>query len=373
MKGLYRRKGSTVYWMNFSAKSVSYQRSTGTQDKNLAEKILERIKAEITLDQWFDRNEKKSKYEYAFSELCDKYLSWIQGRYKAEKWKRGTVEQLRRQFGDLLLNDFDTHILEQFQSERLKEGERKFMKENKLVPVPNKPSTVNRLIAVISHMLTKALDWRMMDRAVHDAINVKMLPEHNKRLRYLSREEGQALVEACVGVLKAVVITALHTGMRKSEILNLVWAQVDLKHGFILLDKTKNGERREIPINSVLRETLQGIVRRIDVPYVFCNPETGRPFQKDWKKTFHSALKKAGIYDFKFHDLRHTFASQLVMAGVDIVTVKELLGHKDIKMTLRYAHLAPSHKVKAVEMLAQEGQNSYSFLTVEDERKASTA
>ncbi len=247
------------------------------------------------------------------------------------------------------------------------------MKDRQLVSAPNKPSTVNRLVAVVSHMFTKAVDWDMMSKAIVDKINVRMLPEHNQRLRYLSHEESRTLVDSCDGQLKPVVITALNTGMRKSEILNLTWDRVDLRHGFILLDKTKNGDRREIPINSVLRQTLQDLVRRIDVPYVFCNPQTGMPFQKDWKKTFHTALRKAGIHDFRFHDLRHTFASQLVMAGVDLVSVKELLGHKDIKMTLRYAHLAPSHKVRAVEMLAQKGQNSYSFLTVGADTKEATA
>ncbi|MBI5847240.1 MAG: site-specific integrase [Nitrospirae bacterium] len=372
MKGLYRRKNSSFYWMNFTANGQSYQRSTGTSDKALAEKILQRVNAEIIAGVWFDRKEEKVE-QHAFSELAEKYKAWIQCRYKAIQFKEVMIKQLTDRFGDEPLNNFSTHMLEQLQSDRLKAGVRKFKKGKEFIDAPNKPSTVNRLLAVLSHMFTKAVDWKMMDKTVKDSLNVKMLPEHNKRLRYLSREESQALINACVGMIKFVVIVALNTGMRKSEILNLMWSQVDLKHGFILLDKTKNGERREIPINSVLLETLQGIVRRIDVPYVFCNPETGRPFTKDWKKTFHTALKKAGIYDFKFHDLRHTFASQLVMAGVDLVTVKELLGHKDIKMTLRYAHLAPSHKVKAVEMLAQEGQNSYSFLTVKDERKASTA
>ncbi|MDI6793141.1 MAG: site-specific integrase [bacterium] len=147
-------------------------------------------------------------------------------------------------------------------------------------------------------------------------------------------------------------MTALNTGMRKGEILTLKWDQVDLKHGFILLDEsdTKNGERKEIPINETLRQTLQRIMRQLDVPYVFYDPATGKPYQ-DVKTSFKTAVRKSKIRDFKFHDLRHTFASHLVMAGVDITTVKELLGHKTITMTLRYAHLAPSHKVKAVDLL----------------------
>jgi integrase len=145
-------------------------------------------------------------------------------------------------------------------------------------------------------------------------------------------------------------MAALHTGMRKGEILSLVWDNVDLKHGFILLDKTKNGDRREIPINQTLKSVLQGLVRRLDVPYVFFDEAKGRPY-KDLKRSFSRACKLAGIKDFRFHDLRHTFASQLVMRGVDITTVSRLLGHKSLTMTLRYSHLSPNHMAKAVELL----------------------
>ena len=127
---------------------------------------------------------------------------------------------------------------------------------------------------------------------------------------------------------------------------------------------TKNGERREIPINATLRETLEELYRgtkerprRIDVPWVFYDPSTGKPY-KSVKRSFASACRRAKIKDFHFHDLRHTFASHLVMAGVDLTTVKELLGHKTLTMTLRYAHLAPSHKVKAVDILDNTLNNS---------------
>ena len=254
------------------------------------------------------------------------------------------------------LNKFNTHLLEQFQTERLKKG--------------NKPATVNRFIAVISHMFTKAVDWDMMSKEIVVSMRVKMLPENNRRLRYLSREECQALIDACDPHLRPIVIAALNTGCRKSEILSLRWdTHIDLKHGFILLDITKNGERREIPINATLKAVLQGLTRRLDIPYVFYDTKSGKPY-KDVKKSFATACRKAGIRDFHFYDLRHTFASQLVMAGVDLTTVKELLGHKDIKMTLRYAHLAPSHKVKAVDILDKTLTDNYHvFITVAEERE----
>ncbi len=95
------------------------------------------------------------------------------------------------------------------------------------------------------------------------------------------------------------------------------------------------------------------LVRRIDIPWVFYDSKTGKPYQ-EVKTSFKTALRRAKIKDFRFHDIRHTFASHLVMAGIDITTVKELLGHKTLSMTLRYSHLSPSHKAKAVDILAKQ-------------------
>ncbi len=146
------------------------------------------------------------------------------------------------------------------------------------------------------------------------------------------------------------MITALNTGMRKSEVFGLTWDRVDLKNKLILLDKTKNYERRELPVNETLYRMLSGLTRHLKCDYVFYNPLTLKPFDR-LKESWARALRKSHIIDFHFHDLRHTFASWLVMSGVDLTTIKELLGHKDIKMTLRYAHLASSHIRKAVEVL----------------------
>jgi len=132
--------------------------------------------------------------------------------------------------------------------------------------------------------------------------------------------------------------------------LNYLYAFVDMKNGFIHLSETKNGKPRSIPINKTLLTTLNNITRRLDIPSVFFNPKTGKRYT-DIKKAFNNACEKAGISDYTFHDNRHTFASNLVMAGVDLATLKELLGHANIKMTLRYSHLAPAHMKKAVNIL----------------------
>lgn len=276
---------------------------------------------------------------YGFYDLVLEYTKWAERQKSFKRSKVYLIKKLFENFGNLPLRCFNTMVIEQFQTEKIKKG--------------NKPATVNRFTATLSHMFTKAVEWYMVENEVLKRIRkVKMLKENNRRLRYLSVEEIQRLINSCDNHLRPIVIVALNTGMRKDEILNLKWDNLDLRAGFILLtqDMTKNGERKEIPINRTLNKVFEGIQRHESISYVFYNPLTSKRYD-DIKRSFTTALKKAEIKDFHFHDLRHTFASHLVMSGIDLTTVKELLGHKDFKMTLRYAHLSPSHKVKAVDIL----------------------
>ena len=120
-----------------------------------------------------------------------------------------------------------------------------------------------------------------------------------------------------------------------------------MRNRTITLRKTKNNELRITPINDTLYETIKGLPRYFKSDYLFFNKDGDR--LKTIRTGFEKAVKRAGIEDFTFHDLRHTFASHLVMNGVDIRTVQQLLGHKDIKMTMRYSHLSDSHLMDAVQ------------------------
>ena len=216
-------------------------------------------------------------------------------------------------------------------------------------------SYANRLTAILKAMFTKAYQWELAPEEILKKVRMaKLMKGEKERTRYLSDEEIERLISNSDNYLKPIVIMALNSGMRKGEILNLKWDRVDLLNRVILIDndKTKNGKSRKIPVNDTLYDALSDInkVRRINMPYVFYNADTLKPY-KDIKKGFGSALKKSHITDFRFHDLRHTFASLLVMKGVDLVTVRDLMGHKDIKMTLRYSHLSNSHLIEGVKVL----------------------
>jgi len=331
-RGIYKR-GNT-YWVRYAGldSKIIYESSCSNRFKD-AERLLIQRRQEIKEGK---QPQLRTVLDHRFKDLALEYLSWAR-RQKSFLSKQRFISLFSQTHGNMLLKKFNTRFLEQFQTQNLEKG--------------NKPATVNRYIATIKHMFTKADEWEMVSKDVLERVRkVKLLPEHNWRLRFLSVEECQSLIDACDSHLRPIVIVALNTGMRKGEILSLRWEQIDLKHGFILLEVTKNGERREIPINDTVREVFQSIIRRLDVPFVFYDPRVGNPYQ-DVKRSFPSACRRAGIKDFRFHDCRHTFGSQLVMAGIDLTTVKELLGHKTIAMTMRYAHLAPSHKVKAVCIL----------------------
>ena len=245
-KGIYKR--GSVYWICYAGLDGKIKRESSRSDKyKEADTLLIKRKQSIKDGKM---PEIKVIKNHSFNELADDYLKWAE-RQRAYKQKKLVVEQLKERFGSLPLRRFDTRLLDAYQSERLQAGKKKLKSEE---ITGNKPGTINRHITILKHMFTKASEWDMVEEEVSKRVHkVKLLEEQNARLRYLAKDECDRLIEACDKHLKPIVITALHTGMRKGEILNLKWDNVDLKHGFILLDRTKNGERREIPISETVK------------------------------------------------------------------------------------------------------------------------
>jgi integrase len=189
-------------------------------------------------------------------------------------------------------------------------------------------------------MFTMAITW--VKASGNPVKEVKLYRENNGKIRFLTEEEETRLLAHCSPTLKPIVITGLYTGFRKSEVLSLTWANVDFQHRLITVGAAyaKN------------RETLQAIRISADQQApVFLNSK-GTPY-RDISTAFQTAVRRAGLRDVSFHTTRHTFASRLVMRGVDLKTVQELMGHKHITMTLKYAHLAPGHKRAAIAVLDQ--------------------
>jgi integrase len=301
----------------------------------------------------------KKEYTHTFDELLSKYEEAMQGQ-RYFKTKKYHLEVYRKCFSGMRLADITRYLLEKFKNERkalpVQSGVEK-MKEGYMQRVKDaKPkrersnASVNRELSTLRHIFSKAKEWEMMERSPFEKARALFLKENNKRLRFLSVEEADSLLSYCEGVVYWIVKTALSTGMRRGELLSLKWS--DIRNGFIYLTQTKTDMPRQIPLNETLKEIFSSIPRHITSEYVFCNRE-GKPFSYV-ARSFNTALGKSGIRDFHFHDLRHTFASWLVMKGASLKEVQELLGHRDIEMTMRYSHLSEDHKKKAMQLLDGE-------------------
>ncbi|MGA2675253.1 MAG: site-specific integrase [Terracidiphilus sp.] len=217
------------------------------------------------------------------------------------------------------------------------------------------PATFNRYRATLSMIYREAIRNGWLER--NPARLVKAKKENNARIRFLSDDEEESIrliiaEEYPERFLNEFEI-AVHTGMRRSEQFSLAWSQVDMKGKRIHLLKTKNGSGRVIPLNAA---ALAAFERQSQVSghaeMVFL-ADDGKPLiQKPIRRWFEDTMLKAQIRDFSWHCLRHTFASRLVMAGVSLKAVQELMGHKTIQMTARYAHLSPDHLQSAVELIS---------------------
>lgn len=217
-------------------------------------------------------------------------------------------------------------------------------------------STVNRYMAALSVVFSyavKELEW-MDDNPIS---KISHLREPKPRVRYLSDEERDKLLEQAQKstnpYIYPVICIALTTGARKMEILNLRWEDIDFTTNTAVLRETKNGEYRVLELVGVAKEELKKLYeKREKSPYVFPNHDgTGA---LDITYCWKDLMRSTGIEDFRFHDLRHTYASHLAMCNINMTTMAEILGHKDLKVTKRYAHLSPGYKRSVMEFVAEK-------------------
>ncbi len=283
--------------------------------------------------------------KHTVSELVERYIRDVLPRkVKVGRFYAIQLGWWKRQIGDLLLSEL-TPVLISEHRELLSQTEtiRKTKKSN---------ATVNRYLAALSTAISTAInEWGWMEDNI--LRKVSKLKEPRGRVRYFSDEERERFLLACKeshnSDLYVAVILALSTGGRKIEIWGLSWKDVDLKNGFITFEETKNDEPRSVPLQGHALELMlkRSKVPRFDTDLVFPS-RVDQQKHFDFRRPFQMALRTAKIEDFRWHDLRHCAASYLVMAGVDMRTVAEILGHKTIQMTQRYTHLSPEHLKDAV-------------------------
>jgi len=336
---IYQRKTKSgkIRWY------LDYRNAHGERKQELVANAVHRDDAYAALqkkvqtehDKRYGVERRKGKIGFkTFAEIyLQDYAMVVKKSWRADKSR---LEPLVQHFKDIELSKIAPSMIQRFMARRQKEG--------------NSRSTVNRYLALLKKMLNIAIEEGYLEH--NPVTKIKFFSEKdNLKERILSEEEEKRLMDESSVHLKSIVTVALNTGMRLGEILNLQWDQIDFQDRSLCVEKTKSGRSRTIPINPLLFKELQMLRSECgQSPHVFPNPDTGKPLTTV-KTGFKAACRRAGIEGLRFHDLRHTFGSRLVQKGVDIETVRSLLGHSSITITQRYVHTTDDRKKAAVDLL----------------------
>jgi len=341
--GVFQKRGKRGkrYYIDYYVDGKRVRECVGDVPRKLAEDTLKVRQAEIVQGKY----QLKSKVlNPTFQALCQDYRDYLRPRRegKALDTYENRLKRLEPFFGKYRLSQISPFLIEKYIRER--RSQRTYRKT--FVSA----ATVNRELQVFKRMFNLAIQWKKAQ--ANPVREVKFLKEERKPDRVLTQEEEDKRLASSASHVRMAVVLALHTGMRLGKVLGLAWSDINLRENFIMVVKAKGSKTRSIPINRVLREALLEFRKPAGKgTYLFFNDRTGKPIQAI-KTGFVKAVRRAGIPHCCFHDLRHTFATRLVLAGVDLATVSELLGHSSIEMTMRYAHPSPENRRRAVELLS---------------------
>jgi integrase len=341
-RGLYEHPTrSGIWWIcYFDANGRRHRERAGS--KGFARKLYEKRKTEIREERFFPPQRRRT---VLFEELLENYQRACTGAHRGEAWGPERYRRLSQAFGSQPAAAITPIAIEVFRDQLSRD---------------HAPATVNRHLQLLRAIFLRGVrDGKVESTPTN---GVKLYRENNRRDRYLADREEHLLLSALPQWLHPVVTVALHTGMRKGELLKLKWADVDFLSGTITVRTPKSGEDEHLIMNDTVRRTLMELrkSRPNNVPltsralsdrggYVFTAPEGG--YIHSLNRYWYPALRRAGIEDFRFHDLRHTFASRAAMSGVDLYTLQALMRHRSPQMTQRYAHLSAAHQREAVTLL----------------------
>lgn len=323
---VYRR--GKYYHYDFTYRGARYKGSTEQTSIVKAREVESRKRREA----------RSPVTDLAFEDLAEKYLKLHAATKRGQKFYTYTVRVLLRQFEGRQLSEITAEDVDEFMTARR---------------AAVKPSTANRSLVVLKHIFKLGVRWGHLRE--NPAADARLAQEPRGRERFLTEDEAARLLTACTPWLYPIVLAAIHTGARQGELLGLRWEDVDLGRGILHFRRTKNGHPRQVRASETLRGALKGLQSRLAGEAVFLN-HSGEPVHRDgltW--SFRAACRRASIVGLRFHDLRHSAASFLVQAGVPLNTVREILGHRSLAMTLRYAHLAPGHQDEAAATMDRIG------------------
>lgn len=343
MASLYKKKDGS-WWAIFTVHYKQKWIKLGKMSKTSAKEALRKLEEDYSKKK-FDVTDERNIY---FDEYAKEYLNFSRANKALRSHQRDetSMKRLLESFGSITLPRIKSHLIEKHKIKRIKEVS---------------PRTVNIELLCISHMLNKAVEWGYLKDS--PAKGVKLLKYAKTPPRFLTKEETALLLKNSSAWLKPIVVIMLNTGIREGERRQLKFEDIDYEHSRVLIHASKTKDYRSIPLNSEALNVFQWLEKnyvahftqermkrdKSQKDYVFCH-EDGSPVE-NIKKAFANACRKAGLKRVTPHTLRHTFASHLIMSGVDLRTVQRLLGHKNISTTMMYAHLTEDHLARGVEKL----------------------
>jgi site-specific recombinase XerD len=336
-RGVFERpKGSGVWWILYRDEHGRRHRER-IGPKGLASKVYEKRKTEVAERRFFP--EQIRRRDVPLADAISAYMrDHVVGRLRNAKHYAQYARRWTAALGTRPVRQIVPSELARYVARRQEDGKA--------------PATINRELAFLKRLFTIAITDGLAD--TNPVKRIPFFTENNARIRYLTEEEEPRLHEEIGDEEWSKVAFAMHTGFRQGNQFALEWANgVNFDAGTITARKPKGGTDYTVPMNDTVRDLLRALPSRLKSRYVFPSSTGRTPMgsQNFLHRVFVPALRKAKIDDFHWHDLRHTFASRLVMAGVDLRTVQELMGHKTLAMTLRYAHLSPAHQRDAVRRL----------------------
>ena len=330
-RGVYERTtGSNNWYIRFSHEGKIHRRRIGRKSEAIA--ALNQVKAEIAAKGRVSSHQTRPKLR----SVIDTYLSSIKHTHRSirdyERYGRNWVARL----GDRRLDQVLPSDIEQVRSERLNTVE---------------PATINRELAFLKRVYNVAINDGLCDQ--NPVSKVKFQRENNARVRYLSEEEESRLKAELGDEHWPKIDLAIHTGLRQAEQFGLRWSDIDFQQRVITVRQSKSGRARRVVMNETAVRILRDLPSRQRSEFVF--PSRGGTTSMDAhnfaNRVFRPALGRARIDDFRWHDLRHTFASRLVILGASLRAVQEEMGHATILMTMRYSHLSVEQRLKTVRLL----------------------
>ncbi|MFA5394345.1 MAG: site-specific integrase [Candidatus Ratteibacteria bacterium] len=328
--GIYK-KGKN-YYIDYYVNGKRKREKIGLS-KSLAELVLKKRKIEIAEGKFLD---KKKEERTKFKDFANEFIE-VYAKNNKKSWKRDilSINNLNKSFADKCLSRITPYEIENYKNKRKNDGVSE--------------ATINRELACLKIIFSKAVEWgRVMDNPVK---RIKFFRENNQRQRYLPPEELKRVLKNAREPFKTIILVALGTGFRQANVVNLRWKDINLTQRKIYLNQedTKSGEREfkdmiEPVYNALSDVRLNQQINSINSEYVFISSRKTKIAQGSVQHYFRKLMKRLDIPDFHFHDLRHVYGSYMAMFSNNLRITQELMGHKSIQSTMRYAHFIKDYK-----------------------------